>query len=353
MNCVARPPRLDLHRARLKQQENCEEQTADKNVVGDSGSAGGVHVRKNSDSRGGNLTPDLTPTSPPSFPKKGGLFPPCTVGRYIILDQLDERPLYKCVNIDTQEEFNCKIVNNDNQQTLSAHFRVDSHEHINEIVEVLVGEKQTYLIFDRSYGDLHSYVRTRRRLKESEAVRLFRQVAAAVQHCHENGIILRDLKLRKFVFKDPQRTQLKLETLEDAVIISDDNDVLDDKHGCPAYVSPEILMTNGGYSGKAADVWSMGVMLYAMLVGRYPFHDAEHNTLFNKIRCGHYTIPDTISSKAKCLIRNLLRQNPSDRLVAEDILIHPWFRSHATNASETKQTSDGNRDDHLVPTGWD
>lgn len=82
---------------------------------------------------------------------------------------------------------------------------MDSNVHINEIVEVLVAEKHTYMFFERSYGDLHSYVRTRRRLKESEALQLFRQVVTAVKHCHENGIILRDLKLRKFVFKDPQK----------------------------------------------------------------------------------------------------------------------------------------------------
>lgn len=156
-----------------------------------------------------------------------------------------------------------------------------------------------------------------------------------------------------FFYYCPYRTQLKLETLEDAVVINDDDDTLDDKHGCPAYVSPEILMTNGGYSGKAADVWSMGVMLYAMLVGRYPFHDAEHNTLFNKIRCGHYTIPDTISSKAKCLIRNLLRHNPAERLTVEDILLHPWFRSPTVRVAETRPAQDGNRPDQLVPTGWE
>lgn len=292
-----------------------------------------VGVNRGSSNRPGYLTPDLHIVSPPSFPKKGGNFPPCVVGKYILLDQLDEKPLYKCVNIDNEQEYTCKIVNNENEQTLALYYRVDCHERLNELVEVLRGERHSYLIFERSFGDLHSYVRSRRRLKEAEAVRLFRQVIEAVQHCHNNGIVLRDLKLRKFVFKDPQRTMLKLETLEDAVSVEDDNDTLDDKHGCPAYVSPEILTTNGGYSGKAADVWSMGVMLYAMLVGRYPFHDTEHSTLFNKIRGGHYVIPDTISSKAKCLIRCLLRHNPSERLMVDDILRHPWFSSNSSSSS--------------------
>jgi len=363
MNCAMRPLRLDLNRVRLKQvHDGAETMDVAKDVAMDNGggtAVDGTCAEKRSEGRRtlGNLTPDLQPTSPPSFPKCG-LFPPCTVGRYILLNQLDERPLYKCVNIDTQQEFNCKIVYNDDRHTLAAHYRVDSHEHINEIVEVLVSERHTYMFFERSYGDLHSYVRSRKRLKETEAANLFRQVVSAVHHCHDNGIVLRDLKLRKFVFKDPERTQLKLETLEDAMIINDDDDdTLDDKHGCPAYVSPEILMTNGGYSGKAADVWSMGVMLYAMLLGRYPFHDAEHNTLFNKIRGGHYSIPDTISSKAKCLIRNILRQNPNERLNAGDILEHPWFRCRASRNAEIRSQVDQLVPQAVakarLPTGWD
>lgn len=117
-----------------------------------------------------------------------------------------------------------------------------------------------------------------------------------------------------------------LETLDDAFLLEEDDDSLADKHGCPAYVSPEILTTSRSYSGKAADVWSLGIMLYTMLVGRYPFHDTEPASLFSKIRRGAYAIPDSISSKAKCLIRALLRMEPSERLTAEEALEHPWFR---------------------------
>lgn len=65
------------------------------------------------------------------------------------------------------------------------------------------------------------------------------------------------------------RTELKLESLEDAVVLEEpENDWLHDKRGCPAYVSPEILRAGAHYSGKAADMWSLGVILYTMLVGR-------------------------------------------------------------------------------------
>ena len=91
------------------------------------------------------------------------------------------------------------------REVLSAYWQVDNHEHINSLSEIILGQTKAYVFFEKNYGDLHSYVRQKKRLKEEEAVRLFRQILSAVEHCHNNGIILRDLKLRKFVFKDPAR----------------------------------------------------------------------------------------------------------------------------------------------------
>lgn len=101
--------------------------------------------------------------------------------------------------------FCCQVVSRDCSSLLQAHYRLDGHPHVNPIHEVLVGDKRVYLIFPRSHSDLHSYVRARKRLREHEARRLFRQMAETVAACHEQGIVLRDLKLRKFVFADPQR----------------------------------------------------------------------------------------------------------------------------------------------------
>lgn len=217
-------------------------------------------------------------------------------------------------------------------QLLTAHHRLNDQPHINRLHEVVAasgcgGDKcGVYLVFAAAHGDLHSHVRQRKRLREAEARSLFRQMAAAVSACHRHGVVLRDLKLRKFVFTDPHRTELKLETLEDAVVLEDsEDDCLQDKRGCPAYVSPEILRSHARYSGRAADIWSLGVILYTMLVGRYPFNDSEHASLFAKISRGHFVIPDCVSSRAKCLIRSLLRRDPLERLTADDVLLHPWL----------------------------
>ncbi|XP_052864437.1 tribbles homolog 1-like [Anopheles cruzii] len=246
--------------------------------------------------------------------------------RYLLLDQVEGNNLYRCFDIRTHEELVCKIATNPCFNLLTAHFRLDGHPHVNALHKVIKDPNQTYLIFSASKGDLHSYVRTRKRLREPEARRLCRQMCEVVKSCHEQGIVLRDLKLRKFVFADHEGKHLKLESLEDAVVLNDPaEDLLQDKRGCPAYVSPEILRTNTTYSGKAADMWSLGVIMYTMLVGRYPFNDSEHASLFAKISRGQFTIPDCLSSKARCMIRALLRRDPEERITSDDVLHHPWL----------------------------
>ena len=120
-----------------------------------------------------------------------------------------------------------------------------------------------------------------------------------------------------------------LESLDDARVLDTDldDDFMSDRHGCPAYVSPEILAAaDSTYSGRAADIWSLGVILYTMLIGRYPFHDSDPISLFRMIRNGRYAIPKrAVSEQAECLVRWLLCCDPSQRPSASEILRHPWF----------------------------
>jgi len=303
------------------------------------------------DLKGGNLTPDLQPNTPPTLVENAPQI--SQIGQYLLLEQLDTTgsiQILRAVHRNTQEEFVCKIIPIEKyRETLAAYWRINAHPHINSIHEIILGATKAYTFFKRHHGDLHSYVRSKRKLREPEASRLFRQIMEAVSCCHENGIILRDLKLRKFVFKDCEKTELKLEGLEDACVLGDDDDdALADKHGCPAYVSPEILTTMERYSGRAADVWSAGVMLYTLLAGRYPFHDSEPGVLFSKIRRGAYSVPEGISSRAKCLIRNVLRRDPAERLSCAEALMHPWLRPSDTHTRPHKSSAP-RESDQTVP----
>ena len=82
---------------------------------------------------------------------------------------------------------------------------MEPHDHLSDVEEIVLGSSSAYAIFKKGHGDLHSYVRNKRRLRESEAAVLFSQIASAISQCHRDGVVLRDLKLRKFVFKDPEK----------------------------------------------------------------------------------------------------------------------------------------------------
>lgn len=121
---------------------------------------------------------------------------------------------------------------------------------------------------------------------------------------------------------------IALSDLEDAVFVDSTTyrgDLLNDRHGCPAYVAPEMLHP-GPYSGRAADMWSAGIILYTLLVGHYPFFDVNPQDLFVKIRSGHYIMPHTISYLARSLINSLLNYEPSQRPSAEAVSHHPWLK---------------------------
>uniref|UniRef100_A0A2K5W687 Tribbles homolog 1 n=4 Tax=Catarrhini TaxID=9526 RepID=A0A2K5W687_MACFA len=273
-----------------------------------------------------------SPQPPPAAPGTGGgsgsAPGPSRIADYLLLPLAEREHVSRALCIHTGRELRCKVFPIKHyQDKIRPYIQLPSHSNITGIVEVILGETKAYVFFEKDFGDMHSYVRSRKRLREEEAARLFKQIVSAVAHCHQSAVVLGDLKLRKFVFSTEERTQLRLESLEDTHIIKGEDDALSDKHGCPAYVSPEILNTTGTYSGKAADVWSLGVMLYTLLVGRYPFHDSDPSALFSKIRRGQFCIPEHISPKARCLIRSLLRREPSERLTAPEILLHPWFES--------------------------
>lgn len=140
-----------------------------------------------------------------------------------------------------------------------------------------------------------------------------------------------------------------LENLEDAQVLLGTDDALVDKHGCPAYVAPEILSFKGSYSGKAADIWSLGVALYTMLVGCYPFQGTKPISLFGKICRGRFTVPGDLSPKAQCLIRCLLRKDPAERLTASGILLHPWLASNPVPKALGVSPLGGQGLDQVVP----
>lgn len=280
------------------------------------------------------LQPRLSPCTLPLSPAPAPVRAPAAttasrLGPYVLLEPEEGGRAYRALHCPTGTEYTCQVYPAcEALAVLEPYSRLPPHRHVARPVEVLAGTQHLYTFFPRPHGDMHNLVRRRRRLPEPEAAGLFRQMAGAVAHCHQHGVVLRDLKLRRFVFTDCERTKLVLENLEDACVLMGPDDSLWDKHACPAYVGPEILSSRASYSGKAADVWSLGVALFTMLAGHYPFQDSEPVLLFGKIRRGAYALPQGLSAPARCLVRCLLRREPTERLTASGILLHPWLREN-------------------------
>lgn len=102
--------------------------------------------------------------------------------------------------------------------------------------------------------------------------------------------------------------------------------LLETSCGSPHYASPEIVMGDM-YNGFKSDVWSCGVILYALLTGRLPFDDDNIQRLLNKVRTGIYHMPSDISEECQNLLRAMLTVEPEKRISLEAIKKHPWFLS--------------------------
>jgi len=97
--------------------------------------------------------------------------------------------------------------------------------------------------------------------------------------------------------------------------------------GTPAYIAPEILKNKNGYS-FGVDLWSAGVVLFAMLYGTVPFKAASMEELHSLILRGCYTLKEDISQEARDMLRGLLEINPHKRLTIPEILTHPWLKDY-------------------------
>ena len=117
-------------------------------------------------------------------------------------------------------------------------------------------------------GDLLNYVRKRRRLKESYAKLIFKQLVEGLAHIHSKNILHWDIKLDNILLDG--HGKIKIADFGVSRFVRSPNEKMTEQCGTPAYIAPEILRDKG-YYGFQADIWSAGVVLYAMLYGNVPF----------------------------------------------------------------------------------
>ena len=167
---------------------------------------------------------------------------------------------------------------------------------------------------------MQHYVVKERRLSEKEAILIFHNLIQTVNNLHEQNIVHRDLKLGNLVLDRRSHTITITNFCLGKKLIRED-DMLRDQRGSPAYVSPDVLCGKP-YRGKPSDMWSLGVVLYTMLYGQFPFYDSVPLELFRKIKAARYTIPHDgrVSEKTRSLISRMLEFDPGKRIKAGEVL---------------------------------
>ena len=170
-------------------------------------------------------------------------------------------------------------------------------------------------------GDLLSYIKKRGKLTEEVAKFIFKQIVLTLQYIHNHNIVHRDIKLDNILID--LDNNIKICDFGVSKIIKN-NEPLMEQCGTPAYIAPEILL-NRGYEGFGVDIWSAGVVLYAMLSGTVPFKGNNIKDLHDLIIKGEYPSIKELSKEASHLIKCILEVDPKKRINIKDILVHPWL----------------------------
>ncbi|CAO3616749.1 unnamed protein product [Cunninghamella blakesleeana] len=224
------------------------------------------------------------------------------------------------------------------EQSICHDFATDLvHDHIVKIYNVVSDHEYIYITMEYiEGGELFEKIKHYKRLTEPLARRWFRELVEAIYYIHKNGIVHRDLKPENVLID--RNKKVKLCDFGFGKRIESDQEILNTYCGSPFYASPEMV-TATPYKGPPVDMWSCGVILYAMLTGTLPFRGQDMPQLFKKINKGIYITPKYISPEAANLLKCLLCKSAKDRITAADCLDHPWLQfSSATKLISTSSS---------------
>ncbi len=203
-----------------------------------------------------------------------------------------------------------------------------SHPHIAKLYSAFDTKRHVVISMEYVKGSsLHGYLKSKpnRRLDEAEARRVFRQVLSGVEYCHERSVAHRDIKLENLLM-DEQR-EVKIIDFGFSTCIPNTKKIRI-FCGTPSYMSPEIV-TRKEYAGPPADVWALGVLLYAMLCGTFPFKGSTDKELYRRITRGQFVLPEHLSSLSKALLIRILNVDADRRPTAHDIAEDSWLQINA------------------------
>ena len=198
-----------------------------------------------------------------------------------------------------------------------------THPHIIRLYEVVDTPSDIFVIMEYvPGGELFDYIVSRGRLPPDEARRFFHQIISGIEYCHHHRIVHRDLKPENLLLDADNNIKIADFGLSN---VAYDGNFLRTSCGSPNYAAPEVISGNL-YAGTEVDVWSCGVILYALLCGTLPFDDESIPNLFKKIKSGMYSLPSHLSQSSRELILRMLVVDPIKRITIDEVRQHPWYR---------------------------
>ncbi|XP_073999729.1 calcium/calmodulin-dependent protein kinase kinase 2-like isoform X2 [Rhodnius prolixus] len=220
-----------------------------------------------------------------------------------------------------------------------------NHPNIVKLVEVLDDpvEDNLYLVFELVKRGEVLHLPTKSPLTEQKAWEYFRDVVLGLEYLHFQRIIHRDIKPSNLLLGENDHIQIA-----DLGVCNEFDGIdacLNNAAGTPAFAAPEAICTTSHFSGKAYDIWSLGITLFAFVYGHVPFQAESIPALYNKIRTEDLIFPkeSVISESLKDLISKMLFKDPVKRINLHEIKVHDWV----TNKGE-KPLPTENENCHLV-----
>ncbi|XP_077572279.1 5'-AMP-activated protein kinase catalytic subunit alpha-2 isoform X1 [Stigmatopora nigra] len=202
------------------------------------------------------------------------------------------------------------------------------HPHIIKLYQVISTPTDFFMVMEYvSGGELFDYICKHGRVEDTEARRLFQQIISAVDYCHRHMVVHRDLKPENVLLDANKNAKIADFGLSNMM---SDGEFLRTSCGSPNYAAPEVI-SGRLYAGPEVDIWSCGVILYALLCGTLPFDDDHVPTLFKKIRGGVFYIPEYLTRSVASLLMHMLQVDPLKRATIKDIREHEWFKQDLPN----------------------
>ncbi|CAD8051468.1 unnamed protein product [Paramecium sonneborni] len=195
---------------------------------------------------------------------------------------------------------------------------VKLYENNEQVIET---ENHIYLFMEYANGgELFDYIDRVKQVTEYEACKLFHQIISGLEYMHSQKVIHRDLKPENILLTGDRDV-----LIADFGLSNIQKDILKTCCGSPCYAAPEMIQGEP-YNGQLTDIWSCGIILFAMICGYLPFDDLNTQNLYQKIINAEYSFPKHISIEAKDLIKRILIVNPLKRYSIQQIKSHKWWQ---------------------------